>query len=131
MSATNQGSELISLRNRLGELERKGKNMTDAECSEVHDTIDQIKELDEEALTVTRDNSSSYSSLSAGVLPMPEAREPWSASASAPRGIGVAQGAEYRQMFPDAGRAGRAGTTSASSSQRFTPVKPTFAYAHS
>jgi len=76
--------------------------MTDAECEEVYETIDQIKQLDEEAIVVTRDNSSSYTSLPAGVLPMPESSEPWSASSSTRRGLGVAKGAEYRKMFPGA-----------------------------
>mgnify|MGYP001320704418 CR=1 FL=1 len=96
MSEMNQGMEL-TLRNRLGELEKKGKNLTGPECDEIHDTIDQIKQLDEEEIVVTRDNLS-YSSLSAGVLPMPESSEPWGSSASSARGIGVAQGAEYRKF---------------------------------
>lgn len=98
MSEMNQGMEL-TLRNRLGELEKKGKNLTGPECDEIHDTIDQIKQLDEEAIVLTRDNSS-YSSLATGVLPMPESSGPWGSSASSARGIGVAQGAEYRKMFP-------------------------------
>ncbi len=101
MSAINQESELISLRNRLGILEKKGQNLTEAECAEIHTTVDQIKEL-EELVVTTRGSADSSRPLPTGYLPMPESSEPWGSSSSTRRGLGVAQGAEYRKIFPGA-----------------------------